>query len=67
MKVLGIEWFTNALGCIGIARVETEHEGILYFISAAPGKDEEMDIALVRDYGARFPNHVGDVLFGVKS
>lgn len=62
MKFLDVRWFND----IGIVRVEDEYEGIKYFIKYSVGYDEEEDIKHIMDWGSRFPNDAGDVLFGVK-
>lgn len=66
MKILGVFWFTNSRGSVGVVRAETECDGICYFISAVPGFDEEVDTQYIADWGARFPTHVGDALFGIR-
>ena len=65
MKILGVRWFN---GC-GIVRVDTALDGICYFIKAIKpfgGETEEEDAQDIADWGSRFPNDAGDVLFGVK-
>jgi hypothetical protein len=57
-------WFTNAHGVIGIAKVETQHEGIKYYISAVSGLDVAIDEETVISWGARFPDSAGRALFG---
>ena len=56
-------WFTNPHGVIGIAKVETEFEGVKYYISAVSGLDVDIDQQTVIEWGARFPDEAGDVLF----
>lgn len=65
MKVLDIVWFSNMFGITGIARVETEYDGIKYYISPVIGADEKFDTERVADYGSTFPKAAGDALFGV--
>ena len=62
MKFLDVRWFND----IGIVQVEDEYEGIKYFIKYGLGEDEKTDIQHIMDWGSRFPNDAGDVLFGVK-
>lgn len=64
MKILDVRWFND----IGIVRVEDEYEGIQYYIKyiAAMDNDEETDKQHIADWGYRFPNDAGDVLFGEK-
>ena len=65
MKILGVSWFN---GC-GIVRVEDRYEGIKYFIGTydeSRDYDMKADTQHIVDWGSRFPNDAGDVLFGVK-
>jgi len=63
MKVLDVIWFTGT-SCVGIVRCEVEYEGIRYYIGAATGMDEKVDMEHIAAWGARFPNHIGDIMFG---
>lgn len=66
MKILDTYWFNNG----GIVRVETEHDGIKYFIrSIDSGKngDELEDATYIAEWGNTFPSDAGDVLFGLCS
>ena len=65
MKVLDILWFTNRFGCIGIAQVEDDYDGIKYYMSQVQGWDVDIDTKRVMEWGATFPKEAGDVLFGV--
>jgi hypothetical protein len=64
MKVM---WFSGR-SCVGIVRVETQYEGIQYYIGCPPGEakgfNEEEDTQWIADWGARFPGEVGNILFG---
>lgn len=63
MKILDSRWFNR----VGIVRVEDPYEGIKYYISdLRPGNTAEEDEEEIMEWGARFPNDAGDVLFGVK-
>jgi len=68
MKILDTLWFCGRT-MVGIVRVETEYEGIKYYIASPPGEakgnNEEEDIQFIADWGSTFPRHAGDVLFGV--
>lgn len=64
MKVLDVMWFTGAHGCVGIVKVETQYDGIKYFIGPARGFDEDLDKQEILDWGARFPEAAGAMLFG---
>ena len=63
MKILGVMWFNTC----GIVRVETEYEGIEYYIKSigVVAKTEEEDMKDIADWGSRFPNDAGDVLFKI--
>lgn len=54
-------WFCGRTN-VGIVQVMNE-EGTAYFISAIDGLDMNKDIQFIREYGARFPKQVGDLLF----
>ena len=58
------KWF-NGRGTIGIVMAETEFQEIKYYVGIADGLNEQIDINLIMSFGARFPNDVGDALFGV--
>lgn len=63
MKVLDVIWFTGT-SCVGIVRCDVDYEGIRYYIGAATGMDEAVDKEHIAAWGARFPNHIGDLMFG---
>lgn len=65
MKLLDILWFTNRFGCVGIAKVEDEYDGIKYYISHVGGYNEPEDTKRVMEWGSTFPKEAGDALFGV--
>ena len=64
-KVLASVWF-NPMGgaCIGIVMVETEYDGIVFYIGQGAGVHRPNDEQLIAERGARFPWHVGVELFG---
>ena len=67
MKVLQSLWFSNSRGLVGIARVETEFDGIKYYISSVKNSStQEIDSREVAEWGSSFPKEAGDVLFGVQ-
>jgi len=66
MEILGSTWFNNHKGCTGIVRVQTEFDGIKYFISHVNGLDQKIDEVFVAEWGSTFPAEAGNVLFGVK-
>lgn len=59
MKVLGVRWFNS----VGIVKVEDEFDGIKYYIRHIDGYNEKQDIQRIMEWGAKFPNDAGDVLF----
>ena len=61
---LDVVWFTNMKGCVGIAKVQTQHDGIEYRISLVDGFMEKMDIQQIIAWGSRFPDAAGEALFG---
>lgn len=64
-KVLDARWFTPMGGaCIGIVMVETEYDGIVFYIGLGVGINEDNDRRLIMERGAKFPWHVGMELFG---
>lgn len=66
MNILGVIWFNNARGCIGVARAECEETGeVKYYISAVDGFNAAVDTNIVAALGARFPEAAGDSLFGI--
>jgi hypothetical protein len=65
MKILNTYWFNGG----GIVRVETDYDGIQYYIGTwgpLGGMDSKKDADFIADYGNSFPKDAGDVLFGVK-
>ena len=64
-KVLESVWFTPMGGaCIGIVMVETQYDGITFYIGQGVGVNQQNDERLIAERGARFPWHVGMELFG---
>lgn len=65
-RVLGTRWFCGR-STVGIVRVETQYDGIKYYIGAVPvASTEEGDAKYIADWGSTFPSDVGDVLFEVQ-
>lgn len=64
MKFLDVLWFSGG-NTVGIVRCDVEYEGIRYYIGAANCGLEEKDIEYIMAYGARFPENIGDMLFGI--
>ncbi len=66
-KVLDSVWFTPMGGsCIGVVAVETEYDGLCFYIGLGAGVDEARDAQHIAERGARFPYHVGVELLGVE-
>lgn len=64
-KVLESTWFTQMGGqIIGVVMVETEYDGIVFYIGNGVGYSKENDEARIAERGARFPWHVGMQMFG---
>jgi hypothetical protein len=63
MKVLDYKWFCGRTN-VGIVKVETDFEGIKYYIAAVEGLDEMVDVNFIASWGSSFPKDAGAVLFG---
>lgn len=64
-KVIESIWFTPMGGaCIGIVMVETEYDGLCFYIGVGAGVNQANDEKLIAERGARFPWHAGMELFG---
>lgn len=66
MRVLDVKWYCGRTN-VGIVRVQTDYEGIKYYIGAVEGLDEMIDTNFIASWGSTFPSHAGDALFGVES
>lgn len=64
LTALKCRWFSGR-GSIGVVMAETEFQEIQYYIGAADGLNERIDINLIMSFGARFPDDAGRLLFGV--
>jgi hypothetical protein len=62
-EALKVQWFTSPKGTVGIAKVQTVHDGIEYRISAVDGFLEHMDVQQIVAWGGHFPVAAGDALF----
>lgn len=56
-------WFTGR-SAVGIVMAEDENGDIFYLIGTGDGLNETIDVNLITSFGARFPDAVGDILFG---
>ena len=57
------QWFTSR-SKVGIVMAEDELGEIFYLIGTGDGLNEIIDVNLITAFGARFPNALGDALFG---
>lgn len=70
MKILDSYWFTPMGGdIIGIVKVQTEYDGIKYYIGTVykyPGEgglDKKNDEKTIAENGAKFPKEAAEKLF----
>ena len=72
METINYTWFNNSRGSIGVVLAKNDY-GQQAYISAVPGQDEQSDIKLVKEWGAKlslsqakgfFPNNVDDESYG---
>lgn len=61
--VLNYVWFSGR-DCVGVVQVEDRYDGLLYYIGVAKGISEKEDAQYIADWGAKFPEHLGKLLFG---
>ena len=54
-RMLGVEWFSNVKGCIGIVLYEDNSGKERASISVVDGIDEEADARFIMQWGAKFP------------
>ena len=66
-EALKVQWFTSPKGTVGIAKVQTVHDGIEYRISSVDGFLEHMDVQQIVAWGGHFPVAAGEALFGVEA
>jgi hypothetical protein len=62
MKILDVRWFTGR-DTVGVVKVESDFNGILYYIGTGKGLDEQDDAQYISDWGATFPKAIGDLMF----
>jgi len=64
-KVVDSIWFSPMGGqIIGVVMVETEYDGIVFYIGNGVGYSKDNDEARIAERGARFPWHAGMQMFG---
>lgn len=63
MKLVDVRWFSGTT-CVGIVKVDDEIKGTLYYIGSASNVNEIFDAEHIMRWGAKFPDNVGDLLFG---
>lgn len=59
------QWFSGR-STVGIVMAEDELGEIFYLIGTGDGLNEQIDVNLITAFGARFPQSLGDALFGVQ-
>ena len=64
MTPLKALWFSGGKGTIGIIKARSDHGEIGYYIGAADGLHEIIDINNIANLGAKFPKEAAEVLFG---
>jgi hypothetical protein len=57
-------WFSGR-SAVGIVMAQDELGEIFYLIGTGDGLNETIDVNLITAFGASFPKHLGDTLFGV--
>lgn len=60
---LKCQWFSGR-STVGIVMAEDELGEIFYLIGTGDGLNEAIDVNLITAFGARFPERLGDLLFG---
>lgn len=66
-KVIASTWFTQMGGSIiGVVAVETEYDGLCFYIGNGAGYDQTNDEKYIAERGARFPYAAGVELLGVE-
>ncbi len=64
MIPLKCKWFTGSTGTIGVVMAEDEHTGeIKFYMGAAQGLNERIDINLIANSGAPIPELAGWMFF----
>jgi hypothetical protein len=64
MIPLKCKWFNGGTGTIGVIMAEDEHNGeIKFYMGAAQGLNEQIDINLIANSGAPIPELVGWMFF----
>lgn len=61
VKILDTYWFNGG----GIVKVQTDYDGIKYYISGLSdfSESETADAERIAHWGSSFPTEVGDILF----
>lgn len=64
-KVVESIWFTpKTTAPVGIVMVQTEYDGLVFYIGLGSGLNETTDENMVAERGAPFPYRVGIDMFG---
>lgn len=53
-KVISSIWYHSGMNSIGVVGVETEYDGIKFYIGVAPGGTREEDEQYIAEWGSRF-------------
>lgn len=64
MKILDVMWFSGR-NSVGIVRAEDEYDGVVYYIGGVYAGRGQLVVEYIMAFGAKFPKHAGDILFGV--
>lgn len=66
-KVIASTWFTPmGSSIIGVVAVETEYDGLCFYIGLGVGYDQQRDEQFIAERGARFPFDAGAALLGIE-
>ena len=70
MKILDSIWFTEmgSYKPIGIVAVQTEYDGIKYYIGTGYGVDRDLDEQKIAKKGARFhPSYIAELFHALEN
>lgn len=66
-RIVDSTWFTQmGGGVIGVVMVDTEYDGLCFYIGNGVGYNQETDEQHIAARGARFPYTAGLALFGIR-
>lgn len=64
-EIIAVEWYEGT-SVVGIVKVNDSNEGTQYYIGTGIGDTKENDIQRIVNWGSRFPNDAGDLIFKKK-